>query len=193
MPSPNNPSEPYVVPYFFLSDYVPFYMYLGIPSADFSYFYGPGMELYPVYHTQEDNFYWMKTFIDPKFEFHEAVTKFEGGLLIELSDIFILPFDVKRYANALLAGYKVLPAKMHSEILPTKYIQRAIYDFMNANHTFERAKSKINLKTADPLRVRMVNDQMVQIEKAFISSSTLSESAQLYLSQGCSRHIKKET
>lgn len=176
MPSPNNPSEPYVVPYFFLSDYVPFYMYLGIPSADFSYFYGPGMELYPVYHTQEDNFYWMKTFIDPKFEFHEAVTKFEGGLLIELSDISILPFDVKRYANALLAGYKVLPAKMHSETLPTKYIQRAIYDFMNASHTFERAKSKINLKTADPLRVRMVNDQMVQIEKAFISSSTLSES-----------------
>ena len=176
MPSPSNPSEPYVVPYLFLSDYLPFYMYLGIPSADFSYFYGPGMELYPVYHTQEDNFYWMKTFIDPKFEFHEAVTKFEGGLLIELSDISILPFDVKRYANALLAGYEVLPAKMHSETLPTKYIQRAIYDFMNASHTFERAKSKINLNTADPLRVRMVNDQMVQIEKAFISSSTLSES-----------------
>ena len=176
MPSPSNPSEPYVVPYLFLSDYLPFYMYLGIPSADFSYFYGPGMELYPVYHTQEDNFYWMKTFIDPKFEFHEAVTKFEGGLLIELSDISILPFDVKRYANALLAGYEVLSAKMHSETLPTKYIQRAIYDFMNASHTFERAKSKINLNTADPLRVRMVNDQMVQIEKAFISSSTLSES-----------------
>ena len=175
MPSSNNPSEPYVVPYLFLSDYLPFYMYLGIPSADFSYFYGPGMELYPVYHTQEDNFYWMKTFIDPKFEFHEAVTKFEGGLLIELSDISILPFDVKRYANALLAGYKALPTKMNNETLPTGYIQKAVYDFMKASQAFERSKSKLNSDTADPLQVRMVNDQMVQIEKAFISSSMLSD------------------
>lgn len=175
MPSPNNPSEPYVVPYLFLSDYFPFYMYLGIPSADFSYFYGPGMELYPVYHTQEDNFYWMKTFIDPKFEFHEAVTKFEGGLLIELSDISILPFDVKRYANALLAGYKALLTKMNNETLPTGYIKKAVDDFMKASQAFERSKSKLNSDTADPLQVRMVNDQMVQIEKAFISSSMLSD------------------
>ena len=66
-----------------------------------------------------------------------------------------------------LTFFSVITEK-HFETLPTKYIQRAIYDFMNASHTFERAKSKINLKTADPLRVRMVNDQMVQIEKAFI-------------------------
>lgn len=186
MPSSSNPSEPYVVPYLFLSDYFPFYLYLGIPSADFSYFYGRNMELYPVYHTQEDNFYWMKTFIDPKFEFHEAVTKFEGGLLIELSDTPILPFNVTRYANALLAGYKSLPKEMHNESLPTEYIQKAIYNFMEASHAFERAKSKLNPDTTDPLRIRMVNDQMVQIEKAFISSSMLSD---LFLS----RHLFSRT
>lgn len=173
IPSGSNPAEPYVVPYMYLSDYYPFYMYSGIPSADFSYFFGPGkpVELYPVYHTQEDTFYWMKTFIDPKFEFHEAVTKFEGGLLIELSDSSILPFDVTRYAEALLTGYKLLPKEMHNESLPTEYIQKAVYDFMDASHAFEQARSKLNLDTADPLRLRMFNDQMVQIEKAFISSS----------------------
>ena len=46
---------------------------------------------------------------------------------------------------------------------------------MKASQAFERSKSKLNSDTADPLQVRMVNDQMVQIEKAFISSSMLSD------------------
>lgn len=187
-PSRSNPGEPYVVPYIYFSDYYPFYMYSGIPSADFSYFFGPGnpVELYPVYHTQEDNFYWMKTFIDPKFEFHEAVTKFEGGLLIELSDTPILPFDVTRYANALLKGYKSLPRKVNNESISTKYIREAIYNFRDASHAFDKAKSKLNPDLANPLILRMINDQMVQVEKAFISSSMLSGSYLL-------RHIFSST
>ena len=57
-------------------------MYSGIALADLSYFFGPvnPITVYPVFQTQEDNFHWIKTFIDPNFEFHEAVTKFEGVL-----------------------------------------------------------------------------------------------------------------
>lgn len=178
-PSQSNPGEPYVVPYSYFSDYYPFYMYSGIPSADFSYFFGPGnpVELYPVYHTQEDNFYWMKNFIDPKFEFHEAVTKFEGGLLIDLSDTPILPFDVTRYASALLKGYQMITVmtKMQNESISTEYIRRAIDNFTVASHAFEQAKSKLNPDQANPLRLREFNDQMVQVEKAFISSAMMTD------------------
>ncbi|KAJ7380081.1 hypothetical protein OS493_010789 [Desmophyllum pertusum] len=176
-PSQTNRDEPYVVPFLYASDYLPFYMYSGIPSADFSYFYGPGnpVSLYPVYHTQEDNFYWMKTFIDPKFEFHEAVTKFEGGLLIDLADSPVLPFDVTRYAKALLKGYNLLPKKMKNEsITSNEYMREAVYSFMDASHAFDQARSKLDPNIASPLLLRMFNDQMVQIEKAFISSSILS-------------------
>lgn len=177
-PSRSNSSEPYVVPYNYFSDYFPFYMYSGIPSADFSYFFGPGnpVELYPVYHTQEDTFYWMKTFIDPKFEFHEAVTKFEGGLLIDLSDTPILPFDVTRYAKALLRGYQRLPTKVNNQSISTEYIREAVDNFMNASKAFDQAKSSLNPDLASPLHLRMLNDQMVQIEKAFISSAVLTDS-----------------
>lgn len=177
-PSRSNPGEPYVVPYSYFSDYYPFYMYSGIPSADFSYFFGPGnpVTLYPVYHTQEDNFYWMKTFIDPKFEFHEAVTKFEGGLLIELADCLILPFDVTRYAKAVLRAYQRLPKEMNNVEISIEYVRKAVYKFRDASHDFDQAKSKLNPELASPLHLRMLNDQMVQVEKAFISSLKLSRS-----------------
>ena len=172
-PSKSNPGEPYVVPFLYMSDYIPFYMYSGIPSADFSYFFGPGnpVALYPVYHTQEDNFYWMKTFIDPQFKFHEAVTKFEGGLLIDLADSPLLPFDVTRYAKELLKGYKSLPTRMGNHSISVTLVHEAVLKFMNASKAFDEARSKLDLTSASPLILRRFNDQTVQIEKAFITSS----------------------
>ena len=148
-------------------------MYSGIPSADFSYFFGPGnpVALYPVYHTQEDNFYWMKTFIDPKFEFHEAITKFEGGLLIDLADSPLLPFDVTSYAKELLNGYKSVPERMGSKTVSVELVHEAVLKFMNTSKAFDEARSKLDPTSASPLVLRRFNDQMVQIEKAFISSS----------------------
>lgn len=176
-PSRSNPKEPYVVPYSYVSDYYPFYFYSGIPSADFSYFFGPGnpVTLYPVYHTQEDNFYWMKTFIDPKFEFHEAVTKFEGGLLIDLADCLLLPFDVTRYGNTLMQAYERLSKRMKSLRFSDHNFREALYKFRNASQAFDQAKSKLNPHLASPLRLRMLNDQMVQVEKAFISGLKFSK------------------
>lgn len=176
-PSRSNPGEPYVVPYSYFSDYYPFYMYSGIPSADFSYFFGPGnpVTLYPVYHTQEDNFFWMKK-VDPEFKFHEAVTKFEGGLLIELADCLLLPFDVTRYAKTLITAYEELIKKMKNPGISTDYVRKALYKFRNASQAFDQAKSKLNPDLASPLRLRRLNDQMVQVEKAFISSLKLSRS-----------------
>lgn len=177
-PSRSNPGEPYVVPYTYYSDYYPFYMYTGIPSADFSYFFGPGdpVTLYPVYHTQEDNFFWMKK-IDPDFKFHEAVTKFEGGLLIELADCLLLPFDVTRYAKTLKTAYKNL-TKVMTDFpgISTDYVREALYKFGNASEAFDQAKSKLNPDLTSPLRLRRLNDQMVQVEKVFISPLKLSKS-----------------
>ena len=68
-PSESNPGEPHVIPYLLTSYFFRFYMYSGIPLADFSYFFGPvkPITVYPVLQTQEDNFHWIKTFIDPNF------------------------------------------------------------------------------------------------------------------------------
>lgn len=172
-PSSSNPNEPYVVPYLYASDYLPFYQFSGIPSADFSYFFGPGkpVSLYPVYHTQEDNFYWMKTFIDPTFEFHEAVTKFEGGLLIHLADTPLLPFDVVRYAKEVMRGYESLTEALENMTIPSSFVRKAVLNFVNTSNAFEKARTKLRPSSASSLVLRRFNDQMVQLEKAFVTSS----------------------
>ena len=172
-PSSSNPKEPYVVPYLYASDYLPFYQFSGIPSADFSYFFGPGepVSLYPVYHTQDDNFYWMKTFIDPTFEFHEAVTKFEGGLLIHLADTPLLPFDVVRYAKEVMRGYESLTKALENMTISTSFVRKAVLHFVNTSNAFEKARTKLRPSSASSLVLRRFNDQMVQLEKAFVTSS----------------------
>lgn len=170
MPSSTNVGEPHVIPFKYMSDYYPFYMDSGVPSADFSYFFGykNNMELYPVYHTQLDTFYWVKKFVDPSFKFHEAMAKFQGGMLLDLADLDLLPYDVKRLADTLKESIQTsyfLDYKEHSYF--TDHIVKAIYKFGNASEEFLKAKSKLTGKES-PLVKRRFNDQMVQVEKAFI-------------------------
>ena len=168
------PGEPRTIPYFYYSDYLPFYMSIGVPSADFSYFYGIDKyglpALYPVYHTQEDSYYWVKTFVDPNFAFHVTMTKFVGGLLLDFSDSLILPLDVVRYAKAVKRSFDRLEASLGfiKSNISTKFVHNAIQAFIDASVLFQAAKDKLN-GNESPLVVRAINDQLVQVEKAFIS------------------------
>ena len=168
------PGEPNTIPYMFYSDYLPFYMSIGVPSADFSYFYGSekygGPALYPVYHTQEDSYFWIKAFVDPNFAFHVTMTKFVGGLLLDFSDSLILPYDVVRYAKAVKRSFDRLEAALGVEKsnISTNFVHNAIQAFINASTLFQAAKGKLT-GNESPLVVRAINDQLVQVDKAFIS------------------------
>lgn len=168
------PGEPRTIPYLYYSDYLPFYMSIGVPSADFSYFYGSekygGPSLYPVYHTQEDSYYWVKTFVDPNFAFHVTMTKFIGGLLLDFSDSLSLPLDVVRYAKAVKRSFDRLEAGLgfNKTNILTKFVHNAIQEFIDASTLFQAAKDKLT-GNESPLVVRAINDQLVQVEKAFIS------------------------
>lgn len=169
-PSHKDPSEPQTLNFNYTSDYFPFYKTIGVPSADFSYFFGyeNKMRLYPVYHTQQDTFYWVKKLVDPEFKFHEAMAKFQGGMLLDLADSPILPFGVTRFAKALEATMKSPSFKAYlKNNLTTDHIVRAIYKFGNASARFVEAKEKLTSKD-DPLVVRRFNDQMMEVERAFI-------------------------
>ena len=172
-PDADYPGEPFTIPYLYFSDYLPFYMSIGVPSADFSYFYGSekyGLLLYPVYHTQEDSYYWIKTFADPNFAFHATMTKFVGGLLLDFSDSHILPLDVVRYAMAVKRSFDRLEATLGIEKsnISTKFVHNAIQAFINASTLFQAARDKLT-GNESPLVLRAINDQLVQVDKAFIS------------------------
>lgn len=168
--SSTHPSEPYVVQFQYMSDYYPFYMDTGVPSADFSYFFGykNSFELYPVYHNQHDTFYWVKKFVDPKFKFHESMAKFQGGMLLDLADLPLLPYDVERLANTLKEAIKTTNFLTYKKKnFYVDHIVQAVYKFGNVSVEFVKAKKKLTGKESALVR-RRFNDQMVQVEKAFI-------------------------
>ena len=171
--SKDYPGEPFTIPYLYFSDYLPFYMSIGVPSADFSYFdgrKGRGLMLYPVYHTQEDSYYWVKTFADPQFEYHVTMTKFVGGLLLDFSDAVVLHLDVVRYSKAVKRSFERLESGLQLDKLnvSTSFVHNAIQEFINASAQFQATKDKLT-GNESPLAVRAINDQLVQVDKAFIS------------------------
>ena len=172
LPRGNNPGEPITIPYLYFSDYLPFYMTLGIPSADFSYFHGYDEKfmLYPVYHTQEDSFNWMKTFIDPKFEYHATMTKLVGGMLLDFSEALLLSYDVVRYAKAITSSFEKLESFIigSNDKISTEYVRSAVQEFTNASNLFQERKKKLS-GNESALVLRAINDQLVQVEKAFIT------------------------
>ncbi len=78
------------------SDYTAFLDFAGIPSVDMRF-----TGAYGVYHSQLDNFYWMKNFCDPTFKYHETMVKIVGLALMRLSSCDYLPFNYVDYADEI--------------------------------------------------------------------------------------------
>jgi N-acetylated-alpha-linked acidic dipeptidase len=92
------------------SDYSAFFDHAGIPSMDLG-FTGD----YGVYHSVYDDFYWMKRFGDPKFQYHPTLARILGTIALRLDEADILPFDFPAYA-------------LEIEHITTNRIRRAVRD-----------------------------------------------------------------
>ena len=171
-PSDTDPGEPKTFNLFSSSDYTSFYQYLGIPSGDYGYWFMHDNKtfLYPAYHTQQDTFYWVKTFIDPSFQVHKAMTKFGGGLLLDLADSPILPLDTASYAKALNASYTVLTSRaatFSQHGISLEALWDAVEEFSKVSSRFVAALKKLD-GTETVHERHTLNDQIVRVEKAFI-------------------------
>lgn len=85
------------------SDYTVYLDHLGISSADIGFVPGKDDPIYH-YHSNYDSFYWMKTFADPDFIFHNLAAKFLGLVALKTSEEAVLPLTVTDYATTL-SGY----------------------------------------------------------------------------------------
>ncbi len=78
------------------SDYTAFLDHAGVACVDFA-FTGP----YGPYHSTHDDFYWMKNFGDPTFEYHAAMARVMGLAALRLADADLLPIDHSGVARAV--------------------------------------------------------------------------------------------
>ncbi|XP_031560728.1 putative N-acetylated-alpha-linked acidic dipeptidase isoform X1 [Actinia tenebrosa] len=165
------PGEPYVYEFRHFSDTLPFSIFLSLPAADFSYFFGfqIAARLFSLSHSQYDTFYSVKTFADPNFLYCKTMTQFLGSMLLNVSDSVILPFSVRKLAKCVDRAYLSISSPNQLDSLQMNELRQSKDAFSAMVTNFESAKQNIAGQTQNPLKLRALNDQLSGIEKKFSS------------------------
>ncbi|CAF0953290.1 unnamed protein product [Adineta steineri] len=120
---------------------------------------------YPLYHTQYETFRLVKEFIDPEFQTHQAIARVIGLAAFTLTDIDLLPFNPERYHEALV-DLLTLTKSVAPQSINFTSLQIAIDQFKNAATQFNY-RVQTTLDKSNPIQLRIVNDQLMQVERAF--------------------------
>ncbi len=98
-----DPDKTLTEPYVFESpsdDAAPFFTFLALPASDM--YYGAD---YGMYHSIYENFHWMKTVVDPTFEYHKVMAQLQGFVATRLANADLLPLDYATEATYWRLAY----------------------------------------------------------------------------------------
>ncbi|XP_077143856.1 aminopeptidase NAALADL1 [Ranitomeya variabilis] len=158
------------------SDYAPFLHYLGISSMDLAYTYDTSKtsaRIYPAYHTAFDTFDYTDKHIDPGFTSHQTVARTAGNVLLRLADSLILPLGPVDYAETLETYYKTAETEFSAKLLENGIqlvpLKNAVERYKKFSEALDKTISELKNTEETPLRVRMINDQLMLLERAFIN------------------------
>ncbi|XP_003798680.1 N-acetylated-alpha-linked acidic dipeptidase-like protein [Otolemur garnettii] len=164
------------------SDYAPFIHFLGISSMDIAYTYDrskTSARIYPTYHTAFDTFGYVDKFVDPGFSSHQAVARTAGSVLLRLSDSFFLPLNVGDYSETLRsflqAAQQELGTLLEQNNISLGPLVAAVEEFEAAAKALGQHIATLQKGTPDPLQVRMLNDQLMLLERAFLNPRAFPE------------------
>uniref|UniRef100_A0AAQ5Z008 Aminopeptidase NAALADL1 n=1 Tax=Amphiprion ocellaris TaxID=80972 RepID=A0AAQ5Z008_AMPOC len=158
------------------SDFEAYFIRLGIAAGRARYTKNKKTERYssyPVYHSVYETFEIVEKFYDPSFRRLRAVAQVRGGLIFLLADSQLLPLDVNQYADSLRKYAQSIaqlaqknPNEMETYGVSFDSLFSAVENFTVAATDFHERLEILN--TADPLQVRIMNDQLMYLERAFI-------------------------
>ena len=157
------------------SDHASFAFYANIPAVnlrfkDDSKAY-PGIGQYPTYHTGYETFYLMEKLIDPGFKIHRTCAQTSIHVLLELADSAVLPYNLERFPKVMAETLDSFDTNNVTDALrkggvTLKHIKDAVKEFSNATKSFMDELKTIQ-NEHDPMKLRIANDQMMQLERIF--------------------------
>ncbi|KAM9302182.1 aminopeptidase NAALADL1 [Gastrophryne carolinensis] len=158
------------------SDYAPFLHYLGITCMDIAYTYDrskTSARIYPAYHTAFDTFDYTAKHIDPGFTSHQTVARTAGNVLLRLADSLILPLGPTDYAETLESYYKAAESSFSTQLtakqISLEPLKAAVDRYKQYSDELIKTIRELKDTSEAPLRVRMINDQLMLLERAFIN------------------------
>ncbi|KAG9470073.1 hypothetical protein GDO78_018947 [Eleutherodactylus coqui] len=158
------------------NDFEVFFQRLGIASGRARYTKSSKEHRYngyPVYHSIYETSEIVDKFYDPLYKNHLVVAKVRGGLVFDLANEVIIPFNAQDYASEL-KNYADIVNNMgqkHKSQLDTYNV--SFYALYSAIENFTKSATSFHSRLKDldvknPLEVRSVNDQLMYLERAFI-------------------------
>ncbi|XP_008590502.1 PREDICTED: putative N-acetylated-alpha-linked acidic dipeptidase [Galeopterus variegatus] len=128
---------------------------------------------YPLYHSVYETYELVEKFYDPTFKYHLTVAQVRGGMVFELANSVVLPFDCRDYA-VVLRKYadKIYNISMkHPQEMKTYGV--SFDSLFSAVKNFTEIASQFSERLQDfektnPILLRIMNDQLMFLERAFI-------------------------
>ncbi|XP_063802202.1 aminopeptidase NAALADL1 [Pseudophryne corroboree] len=158
------------------SDYAPFLHYLGISCMDLAYTYHSSQtsaRIYPAYHTAFDTFDYTAKHIDPGFTSHQAVARTAGNVLVRLADSLILPLGPRDYTETLEDYYNTAETSFSTALqargISLEPLRQAVARYKQFSEALTQTIKELKDTEETPLRIRMINDQLMLLERAFIN------------------------
>ncbi|KAM6287196.1 putative N-acetylated-alpha-linked acidic dipeptidase isoform 1-T1 [Spheniscus humboldti] len=158
------------------NDFEVFFQRLGIASGRARYSKNWNVEKYssyPVYHSVYETYEIVERFYDPAFKNHLTVAQVRGGLVFELANSVVLPFDCRDYASAVSNYAHIIYnlSRNHEEELATYNVSfdalfSAVKNFTEVAASFHERLQQIDINNL--IAVRSLNDQLMFLERAFI-------------------------
>ncbi|KAM4690072.1 glutamate carboxypeptidase 2-like [Rhinophrynus dorsalis] len=172
LPSSYDPSIPRVGDLGSGSDYASFLQFLGISSADVRYNYNQSYSLssYPMYHSVYETMDLVDRLMDQGFKYHQAVARLWGEMALRLADDVLLQLDCGQYAVTLerivTDVQNTYGPLLQKQNITLDSLKEAANEFKVAANDLQRRAEKVN--RLNQLEVRKINDQLMQLERAFI-------------------------
>lgn len=164
-----------------MSDHVPFTLYGVIPYMDVNwrneFSIMSATPVYETYHTGYDTFHYMDKFVDPTYKFHRSCAQLSGLMMHYVADSLLIPFNLTSYMEVI--------EKVHERMTRLNHIGINVDSLTEAKDAFQNTIENWYkmVETADiknPMIVRMLNDQIMQLERSsvfFMSPRTVRSTA----------------
>ncbi|TVU35166.1 hypothetical protein EJB05_17042, partial [Eragrostis curvula] len=134
---------------------------------------------YPVYHSLYDDYVWMAKFADPGFRRHVAAASIWGMMALSLASEEILPFNYMPYVVELEAYTKAVENEVEGTAVSCsplynsiRVLRKAVTKVNNEQKELQRELLSKQLNK-DSLKIRELNDRLMQAERAFTSREGL--------------------
>uniref|UniRef100_A0A8C2YT37 glutamate carboxypeptidase II n=1 Tax=Chinchilla lanigera TaxID=34839 RepID=A0A8C2YT37_CHILA len=158
------------------NDFEVFFQRLGIASGRARYtknWETNKFSNYPLYHSVYETYELVERFYDPTFKYHLTVAQVRGGLVFELATSVLLPFNcqdyaavLKKYADKIYNISMKYPQEMQAHSVSFDSLFSAVNNFTEIASQFNKRLQ--HLEESNPILLRIMNDQLMFLERAFI-------------------------